>query len=131
MRIFVLGVGAAGSLLAKFLQRQGHRISCGDRDPDRAHHFLGANSEIPVSKVNARDMWGILRAAHGCQLVVNTCPPVLNRIIMRAALRLRAHYFDTASHYTAHPFRAEQTDFPKDSKRNAGRRSLRPASLQA
>jgi hypothetical protein len=35
----------------------------------------------------------------------------LNRIVIRAALRLRSHYFDTASHYTGHPFRAEQTLF--------------------
>ena len=111
MRIFVLGVGAAGSLLIKFLLRQGHQVSCGDRDLDRAHHFLGPKSEIPLVQVNARDMWSILKAARGSQLIVNTCPPVLNRIIMRASLRLRTHYFDTASHYTAHPFRAEQMEF--------------------
>jgi len=111
MRIFVLGVGAAGSLLVKFLVRQGHQVSCGDRDLDRAHHFLGGQSELPLVRVNARDIWSILKAARGSQLIVNTCPPVLNRIIMRASLRLRCHYFDTASHYTSHPFRAEQTEF--------------------
>ena len=122
MRIFVLGVGAAGSLLVKFLLRQGHQVSCGDRDLDRAHHFLGPKAEIPLVQVNARDMWSILKAARGNQLVVNTCPPVLNRIIMRASLRLRAHYFDTASHYTAHPFRAEQMEFAsrfKEKRRTA------------
>jgi Saccharopine dehydrogenase NADP binding domain len=122
MRIFVLGVGAAGSLLVKFLLRQGHQVSCGDRDLERAHHFLGAKSAIPVVRVNARDMWSILKAARGTQLLVNACPPVLNRIIMRAALRLRGHYLDTASHYTAHPFRAEQIVFaPKfeDKRRSA------------
>lgn len=122
MRIFVLGVGAAGSLLVKFLLRQGHHVTCGDRDLERAHHFLGAKSAIPVARVNARDMWSILKAAHGTQLLVNACPPVLNKIIMRAALRLRGHYLDTASHYTAHPFRAEQVAFaPKfeDKRRTA------------
>jgi hypothetical protein len=122
MRIFVLGVGAAGSLLVKFLLRQGHQVSCGDRDLERAHHFLGAKSAIPVVRVNARDMWSILKAARGTQLLVNACPPVLNRIIMRAALRLCGHYLDTASHYTAHPFRAEQIVFaPKfeDKRRSA------------
>ncbi|HKY70606.1 MAG TPA: saccharopine dehydrogenase NADP-binding domain-containing protein [Nitrospira sp.] len=111
MRIFVLGVGAAGSLLVKFLVRQGHQVSCGDRDLDRAQHFLGRESEIPLVQVNARDMWNILKVVRGNQLIVNTCPPVLNRIIMRASLRIRSHYFDTASHYTAHPFRAEQMEF--------------------
>ena len=60
MRIFVLGVGAAGSLLVKFLVRQGHQVSCGDRDLDRAHHFLGGQSELPLVRVNARDIWSIL-----------------------------------------------------------------------
>jgi saccharopine dehydrogenase-like protein len=122
MRIFVLGVGAAGSLLVKFLLRQGHQISCGDRDLERARHFLGTASDIPLVQVNARDMWSILKAARGSQLLVNTCPPVLNRIIMRAALRLRSHYLDTASHYTAHPFRAEQMEFAsrfEDKRRTA------------
>jgi len=111
MRIFVLGIGAAGSLLVNLLTRQGHQVSCGDRDLERAHHFLGNKSAIPVHRVNARDMWSILKAARRTQLLVNTCPPVLNKTIMRAALRLRAHYLDTASHYTGHPFRAEQTGF--------------------
>lgn len=111
MRIFVLGVGAAGSLLVKFLLRQGHHVTCGDRDLEQAHHFLGTKSAIRVVRVNARDMWSILKAARGTQLLVNACPPVLNKIIMRAALRLRGHYLDTASHYTAHPFRAEQIGF--------------------
>ena len=121
MRIFVLGVGAVGSLLVKLLLRQGHVVSCGDRDLERAHHFLGAASTVPVARVNARDMWSILKAARGTQLLVNTCPPVLNRTIMRAALRLRGHYLDTASHYTGHPFRAEQMGFARqfEEKRRA------------
>ena len=48
MRIFVLGVGGAGSLLAQLLVRQGHTVWCGDRDPDRARKFLGKKSAIEV-----------------------------------------------------------------------------------
>src|SRR5512132_2600163 len=114
MRIFVLGAGATGSLLVKFLARQGHQVSSGDRDLARAHHFLGAKSAVPIKQVNARDIWSILRAARGAQLLVNACPPVLNKTVMRAALRLRAHYLDTASHYTGHPFRAEQIGFARN-----------------
>src|SRR5262245_51098468 len=122
MRIFVLGVGAAGSLLIHYLLRQGHHVSCGDRDLERAHHFLGAKTTVRVEQVNARDVWSILKAARGTQLLVNVCPPVLNRTVIRAALRLRSHYLDTASHYTSHPFRAEQMRFaPKfvDKRRTA------------
>jgi len=92
MRIFVLGAGATGSLLAQLLERQGHDVWCGDRDLSRARRFLGKKSTIPVTEVNARNLLGIVRAARGCQLIVNASASVFNQIVMRAALRLRAHY---------------------------------------
>src|ERR1700721_944278 len=113
MRIFVLGVGGAGSLLAQLLARQGHTVWCGDRDPERARKFLGKKSKIEVVEANARNLWSIVRAARGCNLLVNASPAVFNEIILRAALRLRAHYLDLNSHLTAHPFRPEQFAFHK------------------
>jgi len=113
MRIFVLGAGATGSLLADLLLRQGHTVWCGDRDPARARRFLGEKSTIAVAKVNARNMLGIVRAARGCQLIVNASASVFNLIVMRAALRLRAHYLDLSSHLTRNPFKAEQFSYAK------------------
>ena len=75
MRIFVLGTGATGSYLAHLLTRQGHQVTCGDRDLDRARRFLGKKSTIPVVQVNARNLWGIVRAAKGSQLLVNASAP--------------------------------------------------------
>jgi Saccharopine dehydrogenase NADP binding domain len=111
MRIFVLGAGATGSLLAQLLERRGHTVWCGDRDLERAHRFLGRHSTIPITEVNARNVHGIVRAARGCQLIVNASASVFNLIVMRAALRLRAHYLDLSSHLTRNPFRAEQLAF--------------------
>ena len=111
MRIFVLGAGATGSLLARLLVRQGHQVTCGDRDPVRARRFLGKQSRIPIRQVNARNQWSIVKAARGSHLIVNACPAVLNQIVLRAALRLRAHYLDTASHLAGTPFKAEQLRF--------------------
>lgn len=113
MRIFVLGAGATGSLLAQLLERQGHTVWCGDRDPLRARRFLGKKSTIPVTEVNARNLRGIVKAAKGCQLVVNASASVFNEIVMRAALRLRAHYLDLSSHLTRHPFYSEQFRYAK------------------
>ena len=113
MRIFVLGAGATGSLLAQLLERQGHTVWCGDRDVDRAHRFLGKRSTIAVTQVNARNLLGIVRAARGCHLIVNATASVFNLIVMRAALRLRAHYVDLSSHLTRNPFRSEQFTFAK------------------
>jgi saccharopine dehydrogenase (NAD+, L-lysine-forming) len=113
MRIFVLGAGATGSLLAQLLERQGHTVWCGDRDPERARRFLGRRSTIAVTEVNARNLRGIVKAAKGCQLIVNASASVFNEIVLRAALRLRAHYVDLSSHLTRHPFRAEQFRYVK------------------
>jgi len=108
MRIFILGAGATGSLLAQLLVRQGHTVWCGDKDPERARRFLGRKSPIRVAEVNARNLWGIVRAARGCHLLVNASPAVFNEIVLRAALRLRAHYLDLGAHLTRNPFKAEQ-----------------------
>ena len=113
MRIFVLGAGATGSLLAQLLERQGHTVWCGDRDPERARRFLGKKSTIAVTEVNARNLRGIVRAAKGCQLIVNASASVFNEIVLRAALRLRSHYVDLSSHLTRHPFKAEQFRYVK------------------
>jgi len=113
MRIFVLGAGATGSLLAQLLQRQGHTVWCGDRDLERARRFLGKKSSIPITEVNARNLHGIVRAARGCQLIVNASASVFNQIVMRAALRLRAHYLDLSSHLTRNPFKAEQLAYTR------------------
>jgi saccharopine dehydrogenase-like NADP-dependent oxidoreductase len=113
MRIFVLGAGATGSLLAQLLQRQGHTVWCGDRDLERARRFLGKKSSIPIVEVNARNLHGIVRAARGCQLIVNASASVFNQIVIRAALRLRAHYLDLSSHLTRNPFKAEQLAYSR------------------
>jgi hypothetical protein len=113
MRIFVLGAGGTGSLLAQLLVRQGHMVWCGDRDPERARRFLGKKSEIEVRETNARNLWSIVRGARGCNLIVNASPAVYNEIILRAALRLRVHYLDLNSHLTRYPFKPEQFRFHK------------------
>src|ERR1700752_4187086 len=122
MRIFVLGTGATGAYLGHLLTRQGHQVTCGDRDLDRARGFLGKKSKIPVVQVNARNLWGIVRAARGSQLVINASAAVFNEIVLRAALRIRAHYLDLGAHLTRNPFKAEQLRYDgrfKEKKRAA------------
>src|ERR1035438_699712 len=129
MRIFVLGTGATGSYLAHLLTRQGHQVTCGDRDVDRARSFLGKKSKISVVQVNARNLWGIVRAARGSQLLVNASAAVFNEIVLRAALRIRCHYIDLSAHLTRNPFKAEQFRYDKKfqdkNRAEIGRASLR------
>ena len=113
MRIFVLGAGGTGSLLAHLLTRQGHTVWCGDRDITRAQRFLGKKSTIEIVETNARNLWSIVRAARGANLIVNASPAVFNEIILRAALRLGIHYMDLNAHLTRSPFKPEQYRYHK------------------
>jgi NAD(P)-dependent dehydrogenase (short-subunit alcohol dehydrogenase family) len=113
MRIFVLGAGASGSFLAQLLARQGHRVTCGDKDPERARRFLGKKSPLVVVPANARNVRSVVRAARGCHLLVNASPAKFNETALRAALRLRAHYLDLSAHMARHPFKAEQLAYAK------------------
>lgn len=79
----------------------------------RARKFLGKKSEIEVFEVNARNIWSIVRAGRGCHLLVNASPAIFNEIILRAALRLRAHYLDLNSRLTRNHFKAEQLRYHK------------------
>jgi NAD(P)-dependent dehydrogenase (short-subunit alcohol dehydrogenase family) len=113
MRIFVLGAGASGSYLAQLLARQGHQVTCGDRDPERARRFLGRKSSLTVVQANARNVRSVVRAARGCHLLVNASPAKFNESALRAALRLRSHYVDLSSHMVRNPFKAEQLAYGK------------------
>jgi hypothetical protein len=66
-----------------------------------------------IQRVNARNLRSIVKAAKGCHLLVNACPAVFNKTILRAALQLRSHYIDTASRLTQSPFRPEQHRFDR------------------
>jgi len=88
-------------------------VVCGDRDAERARRFLGKKSPIAVVEVNARNLWGIVKAARRSQLLVNASPAVSNEVVLRAALRLRCHYLDMSSHLTRNPFKAEQLRYAK------------------
>lgn len=106
MRVFILGAGATGGLLAQLLRRRGHEVSCGDRDPARARAFVG--QQIECRTVNARYHRSIIQAAEGSELLINAAPAVFNEAVIRAALRLKVHYLDMALHLNHDPFKAEQ-----------------------
>src|SRR5713226_2059078 len=109
MRIFVLGAGATVGIFAQLFERQGHLVWCGDREPERARRFLGP--KIECLPANARNLRAIVRAGRSCHLLVNSSPATFNETVIRAALHLRAHYLDMASHLSRYPFKAEQLGF--------------------
>ncbi len=121
MRVFILGAGATGGLLAQLLRRRGHTVWCGDRNPERARRFAGRAMEC--RQANGRSVRSVVRAARGCQLLVNAAAAVFNETVIRAALRLRVHYLDLASHLSRNPFKAEQLRYEDDFARR-GRLAL-------
>ncbi len=121
MKVFILGAGATGGLLAQLLRRRRHTVWCGDREPARARPFIGR--AIECHPVNARSIRSVVRAARGCHLLVNATPAEFNETVVRAALRLGVHYLDLASHLARNPFKAEQFRFDEDFARR-GRLAL-------
>ncbi|HEY9508285.1 MAG TPA: saccharopine dehydrogenase NADP-binding domain-containing protein, partial [Verrucomicrobiae bacterium] len=115
MKVFILGAGATGGLLAQLLRRRGHKVWCGDREPRRSRAFIG--NRIGCRQVNARSVRSVVRAAQGCNLLVNATPAVFNETVIRAALQLNVHYLDLASHLVRDPFQAEQFRFDEEFQR--------------
>lgn len=109
MRMFVLGTGAIGGLLAHILRRRCHVAICGDRDVHHARPSIG--QQIECRTVNAWDYRSVIEAAQGCVRVINCVPAVFKEAALRAAIRLRAHYLDMATHLDRTPFKAEQLRF--------------------
>ena len=60
MKVFILGAGATGGLLAQLLRRRRHTVWCGDRDPARARPFIGR--AIECRPVNARSIRSVVHA---------------------------------------------------------------------
>ena len=115
MKVFILGSGATGGVLAQLLHRRGHKVWCGDRDAKRGRAFLGLN--ISCVPANARKRLSLVRAARGCDLFVNTVPAAFNEAAVEAALSLGVRYLDMASHLEHDPFKAEQLRFHEPFKR--------------
>jgi saccharopine dehydrogenase-like NADP-dependent oxidoreductase len=112
MKVFLLGAGAKGAMLARLLSRDGHQVTCGDSDAKRALSFLGNGAE--VTKVNAGRCSATAEAAAGCDLLINCVPAKFNCTVTRAALRVRSQYLDLASHLGRNPSRPEQLKFSSD-----------------
>jgi len=83
MRIFVLGAGATGSLLAQLLERQGHTSGAATATRSALGAFWQEKFHS-IAEVNARNLRGIVKTAKGCQLIINASASVFNEIVLRA-----------------------------------------------
>ena len=95
----VLGVGAQGSTIAKRLQDEPNvaEIICADYDAKAAKEMEAQLSKAKAVQLDARNVADIVKAAQGCELIVNGLAPDFNMNVMDAALEVGACYQDLAS----------------------------------
>jgi saccharopine dehydrogenase-like NADP-dependent oxidoreductase len=97
-KIIVVGVGAQGSTIAKRMDEEPcvSEIICADYDQKAAEELSNTLHKAKALQLDAGDINNVIRAAEGCDLIVNGLPLEFNLIIMEAALAVNASYFDMA-----------------------------------
>ena len=115
-KIMVMGTGAQGSVIARRLQEEPcvTEIVCADYDTRAAQELEKSLSKAKAIQVNAKNVAEIVKAAQGCELIVNGLPPEFNMGVMDAALEVGACYQDMASG-------AEDDDFVRGIRKQLGR----------
>ncbi len=96
--IIVIGVGAQGSTIAKRMNEHPavSEIICADFDSKAAHELSRSLDKAKALQLDARDVNNVIKAAEGCDLIVNGLPLEFNLIVMEAALAVHASYLDMA-----------------------------------
>ena len=96
--IIVIGVGAQGSTIAKRMNDHPavSEIICADFDSKAAHELSRSLDKAKALQLDARDVNNVIKAAEGCDLIVNGLPLEFNLIVMEAALAVHASYLDMA-----------------------------------
>lgn len=107
MKVVVIGIGAVGSVLAKFLSsdKNVESVVCADLNLDRAKKFLNFKSnKVKLVEVDANNMKSLISVTNGCDLIINTSLPRFNENIMKAALEVKSNYQDLCSHLDSDSF---------------------------
>ena len=104
MKIMIVGAGQQGHVLTWNLAQSPDvtEIVLGDYDEARAQEVaaqVGGDKTRPVA-VDASSEASLIEAANGCEFLVNAVVPEFNMAVMRACLKLGAHYQDMASGQT-------------------------------
>lgn len=98
-KVIVVGVGAQGSTIAKRLDEEPNvaEVICADYDEKAAQNVAGQLKKAKAQVLDARKVEEIVKAAQGCDLIVNGLAPDFNMRVMDAALQVGANYQDLAS----------------------------------
>ena len=101
MKILLVGAGAVGSVLTRYLSRDDEitEVICGSNDLKSAKEFITENSKTKLVRLDASNIQNIVNAARGRDLIINASPARFNENIMEAALKVGVNYQDLASEF--------------------------------
>jgi saccharopine dehydrogenase-like NADP-dependent oxidoreductase len=97
-KLIIAGVGAQGSTIARRMDEHPgvSEIICADYDIQTAQKLSGSLEKASALQLDARDVNNVIKAAEGCDLIVNGLPLEYDLTIMEAALAVNASYLDMA-----------------------------------
>ncbi|MBU1202336.1 MAG: saccharopine dehydrogenase NADP-binding domain-containing protein [Nanoarchaeota archaeon] len=101
MKVLLIGTGAVGCVLSKFLAKDKiiSKIICASIDIKRAKKFIDTkNKKIKLVNLDASKKDQVIKAAKGVDVIINAGLPDFNENIMQAALKVKANYQDLCSH---------------------------------
>ena len=98
-KLLILGVGAQGSTVAQRMDEEPNveRIICADSDPKTAESVAAGLKKGVALVVDASDKDSIVKAAQGCDLIVNGLPLRWHGNVLDAALEAGTDYQDFAA----------------------------------
>lgn len=101
MKVFIVGCGATGSVLAHFLSQEKNveSVVCGDINLKKARRFLPFHPKITLHTLDASQKDKVAAAAKGFDLLINASLPKFNKILMEACLEAGVNYQDLASEW--------------------------------
>jgi saccharopine dehydrogenase (NAD+, L-lysine-forming) len=101
IRFYIIGSGMQGSSAASILSRQDFvdKVVLGDINEDillKVSSKIGSDKIVPI-KIDASNIESLTSIGEDVDVILNFTNPRFNINIMKAALKLGAHYVDTAS----------------------------------
>ncbi|MFA5637980.1 MAG: saccharopine dehydrogenase NADP-binding domain-containing protein [Anaerovoracaceae bacterium] len=103
-KIVILGVGAQGSTVAKFIDKDENvkKIICADYDEKAVKELVKELSKGEGAKVDASSEESIIKVIEGADLVVNGLPLAYGKNVLEACLKVGADYQDFAATEAIH-----------------------------
>ena len=97
-KIIIIGVGAQGSTIARQMDEHPvvSEIICADYNILAAEKLSGELKKSNALMLDATEVNNVIKAADGCDLIVNGLPLQYDLVIMEAALAVNASYLDMA-----------------------------------